>query len=369
MTKYLDSLMEKGVPSVDCVIQQDHKVIYHHMAGTTDENFSKKIQGNELYLMFSMTKVQTMASIMQLIERGKLSLEDYVGDYLPAYKNLKVEVDGKVTPLLEPLKIKHLISMQSGLDYDLTRPGILRVLQEKGQMASTREIVDGFVDTPLKFVPGEHFCYSLSHDVAAAIIEVISGMRFGEYLKENLWKPLHMEQTFFAKPMNEVEGLATQFIYDWRTKTSKPMEPSCNYQLSENYESGGAGLISCMKDYAAFADTFACGGTSKEGVQIIKPETIDLMRTNLLCEQSRLDLERTMGRIGYGYGCGVQILLDTERVKTKAPAGIFGWDGAAGSCIIMDPMNHISLVYMQHVRDCGFAYGEIHPTLRNLLYE
>lgn len=365
--QFLDSLVERGIPSVDCMIYKDHQLIYRHMCGTTDAQKSRAIQGNELYLMFSMTKVQTMTAVLQLVERGLLSLEDEVSKYLPAYGNLMVKQNGQVVPLTTPMRIKHLLSMQSGLDYDLDRPGIKRVLQEKGQAATTRELVDAFVETPLKFVPGEHYEYSLSHDVAAAIVEVVSGMTFGEYLKQNIWEPLHMERTFFAKPMNDLEGLATQYICN--EKGIVPMEPSCNYQLSECYESGGAGLISCTEDYAVFADTMACGGISKDGVRIIKPETIELMKENLLGEASMEEIKNNMGRLGYGYGCGVQVLLQPELLNSPAPVGVFGWDGAAGSCIIMDTKSRMSLVYTQHVRNCGMAYGEIHPGLRDLMFE
>lgn len=368
LTEYLDSLTKRGIPSVDCIIYKEHEQIYRHMSGTTDDQRSKSIQGDELYLMFSMTKVQTMTAVMQLIERGKLSLEDEVGKYLSAYQNLTVEQDGKMEPLTTPMKIKHLLSMQSGLDYDLERPGIKRVLKEKGQAATTRELVDAFVESPLRFVPGEHYLYSLSHDVAAAIVEVVSGMSFGEYLKQNIWEPLHMERTFFAKPMNQLEKLATQFIVNEKGEIV-PMEPSCNYQLSENYESGGAGLVSCIQDYAVFADTLACGGISKDGVRIIEAETIELMKENLLGEASMQEIARNMGRVGYGYGCGVQVLLHPEMIHSPAPTGVFGWDGAAGSCIIMDTKSKLSLVYTQHVRNCGMAYGEIHPRLRDFLYE
>ena len=369
ITKFLDSLQQEGIPSVDCAIYQDHKLLYRHMNGFTDAEQTKAIQGDELYLMFSMTKVQTMVAIMQLVERGLVSLEDSVSKYLPAYASLTVEQEGVVKPVETEMKIKHLVSMQSGLDYNLDRPGIRRVLSERGAEASTGELVNAFVESPLKFVPGEHFEYSLSHDVVAAVIEVVSGMKFSEYLKKNIWEPLHMKRTYFAKPMNYEDKLAAQFEYDNENRVSNLMPSSCNYQLSENYESGGAGLISCLEDYAIFADTIACGGISAEGVRIIKPETIDLMRTDLLNDITRLDIEQKMGRVGYGYGCGVQILVDPHRANAKAPAGIFGWDGAAGSCIIMDKENKLSLVYTQHVRNCGMAYGYIHPTLRDLMYE
>ena len=367
MTAYLDSLLEAGIPSVDCIVYQDHKQIYRHMNGTVDGAKTKKVQANQRYLMFSMTKVQTMTAIMQLVEQGRLSLEDEVGKYLPAYRRLMVEKDGGVEELKTPMKIWHLLSMQSGLDYDLNRPGIQRVLKEKGQQATTREIVDAMVETPLKFVPGTHFLYSLSHDVAAAVLEVVTGMRFGEYLKKNLWEPLEMQDTFFAKPQNDgLERLARQYIAN--EKGIVPMEQTCNYQLSECYESGGAGLVSCTEDYAKLADALSCGGESANGIRILKAETVELIKKNLLCEDAIRDIEVSMGRKGYGYGCGMQVLMKPEMIGSAAPAGIFGWDGAAGSCIQMDTVSKTSIVYVQHVRNCGMAYGVIHPKLRELVF-
>lgn len=406
ITEYLDSLTEGGIPSVDCMILKDHQVLYRHLNGTSDHEHKIPIRKDQLYLMFSMTKIQTMTAFMQLVEKGKISLDDEVGKYLPSYRSLMVENplaskdeaalerepkigEAAAVSLKEPLRIRHLLSMQSGLDYDLERPGILRVLKEKGMKATTREIVDALPETPLKFVPGSHFLYSLSHDVAAAVIEAVSGEFFGDYLKKHIWEPLGMEHTFFAMPMNEEltngakirsgafpeeDGgfpwtLADQYQFDELNGKIDPMEPSCNYQLSESYESGGAGLISCAEDYAVLGDAIACGGIGRNGVRILKPETVELIKQNLLGPVSQNDIETTMGRVGYGYGCGMQVLIHPEKIGSPAPAGVFGWDGAAGSCLIMDSVSHLSLVYTMHVRGYGPAYGVIHPRLRDLMYE
>ena len=367
LTDYLDSLLDKGIPSVDCIVYQDHKQIYRHMNGTVDIAKTKAVQADQRYLMFSMTKVQTMTAVMQLVEQGKLSLNDEVAKYLPAYEKLQVADEKGLRDLKEPMRIWHLLSMQSGLDYNLERPGIVRVLKEKGQSATTREIVDAFAESPLKFEPGTHFEYSLSHDVAAAVIEVVSGMRFGEYLKKYIWEPLKMQNTFFAKPQNDgLERLAQQYIAG--ENGIVPMEQACNYQLSESYESGGAGLVSSTEDYAKLADTLACGGETADGRRILKPETVEVIKKNLLCDAGIEEIANNMGRKGYGYGCGMQVFLWPERVGSKAPAGIFGWDGAAGSCIQMDTASRLSVVYTQHVRNCGMAYDTIHPMLREIVF-
>lgn len=369
ITKYLDSLLEEGIPSVDCMIYKNHEPVYRYMNGLTDPDNNEKVSDETMYLMFSMTKVQTMTAFLQLVEKGRISLEDEVSKFLPAYGNITIqdEKTGEIHKASNVLKVKHLLSMQSGLDYNLDRLGIQRVLKEKGAKAGTRELVDSFVESPFLFEPGTHFNYSLSHDVAAAIIETVSGMSFKDYLRKNIWEPLGMQRTFFAKPLNDdVPRLAKQYIY--KDEVICPMEKTCNYQLSESYESGGAGLISCTTDYALFADTLASGGISSNGVRILNPETIEIMKTNLLCEAGIADIDNKMGRRGYGYGCGVQILLHPELIGSTAPVGLFGWDGAAGSCIIMDTASQTSLVYTMHIRGYGPAYGIIHPTLRDMVF-
>lgn len=367
--EYLDSLESKGIPSVDMMVMQNHELVFRHINGHVDENRTVPVNSHQRYLMFSMTKVQTMTALMQLVEQGKVSLEDEVGKYLPAYKNLKVKnSNGSIKDAVNPLLIKHLVSMQSGLDYNLERAGIVRVLKEKGRNATTRELVDSFVETPIDFEPGTHFNYSLSHDVVAAIIEVVSGMSFGEYLSKNIWTPLNMNNTFFAKPTNEdVDMLADQFIVNGNNKTVK-MDKSCCYQLSDAYESGGAGLISCTEDYMKFGDTLACGGISAEGARILKPETIEIIKTNLLGPDSLSDLAKNMGRVAYGYGVGMQIFMFPEKIGSSTHTGIFGWDGAAGSCIQMDTRTKTSFVFTMHVRNCGYSYETVHPTLRDLVF-
>ncbi|MBR3579926.1 MAG: serine hydrolase [Lachnospiraceae bacterium] len=364
LTEYLDSVVEMGVPSVDMIIYRDHKEIYRHMHGTVDSEKKVPVARDQRYLMFSMTKVITMTAVMQLVEKGKLSLEDEVGKYLPAYSKVSVKGEDKKYPIL----MKHLVSMQSGLDYDLNRPGIVRVLKEKGSSASTRELVDSFTESPMNFIPGTHFLYSLSHDVAAAVIEAVSGEKFSEYLKKNIFEPLHMDDTFFAKPDNTgLDRLAQQYICNEKNEYV-PMDQSCCYQLLECYESGGAGLVSCTEDYAKLGDTLACGGISAEGVRILNPETVEQIKVNLLGEASIYDLEYNMGRVGYGYGIGMSVLLDAKKAGASAPAGVFGWDGAAGSCITMDTASKTSFVYTQHVRNMGMVYGVVHPKLKDFVF-
>ncbi|MBR5369157.1 MAG: serine hydrolase [Lachnospiraceae bacterium] len=367
--KYLDSLESQGIPSIDVRIRKDHEEIYRYLKGDADPINGVKAGDDTKYLVFSMTKIQTMTALMQLVEAGKISLEDDVAKYLPAYGKLTMKTPDGGTATCGPMLIKHLVSMQSGLNYDLERPGIVRVLKEYGKNATTRQIVDSFAETPLEFAPGTHFFYSLSHDVIAAVIEVVSGMRYGEYLKKNIWEPLGMKDTSFAKPMNDNDPLlARQYIWDDPSQKIIPMDSSCCYQLSDAYESGGAGLMSTSRDYSLLADALACGGTGSSGQRILSPESINVIRTDLLGPDSHKDIETTMGRQGYGYGVGMQILMDPAAIGSIAKPGVFGWDGAAGAATIMYPEEKLSLVFMIHVRNYGYSYGTIHPKVRDLLF-
>ena len=109
LTAYLDSLPGLGIPSVDCIVYQDHEQIYRHMNGTVDIDKTEAVRPDQRYLMFSMTKVQTMTAMMQLIEQGRISMEDEVGKYLPAYNKLSVKDGDTVRESKEPMRIWHLL--------------------------------------------------------------------------------------------------------------------------------------------------------------------------------------------------------------------------------------------------------------------
>ena len=137
------------------------------------------------------------------------------------------------------------------------------------------------------------------------------------------------------------------------------------FVLGSEYESGGAGLISCVDDYAKFSAAMANGGNTPDGNRILSPKTIDLMRTNRLNPTQMKDFDWSfLG--GYGYGLGVRTMIDPVRCGANSPVGEFGWDGAAGCYVIIDPENRISLFYAQQMRE-GLGYY-VHPRIRNILY-
>lgn len=374
LKNYLDNVDKNMVPSYRCIVKKGNEIVFEYFNAREDIYESEK--DKKYYYLFSATKVITCTALMRLYEEGKLDINDPVYKYIPEFKDLYIggsfqechkEIDKNTMPKAKNvLTIKHLMTMSGGFTYDLNHPEILKVKEEKGEETSTLDIVRAIAKFPLMFEPGENFNYSLCHDVLGGIIEVVSGKSFYEYLKEIIFEPLNMKDTFF-KPTSEVfEKMHQQFMVKAGYMIAQPQNPQCAYALIGKYESGGAGLISIAEDYAKFASCLA-NGTSEDGYRILKRETIDLMRQSHLSGKAFETFNAT--RPGYSYGLGVRTHIDPEKSHCLAPVGEYGWDGAAAAFVVIDSENKLSLTFTPHVLACGYAYSHIHQTIRNLMYD
>lgn len=159
---------------------------------------------------------------MQLIEKGLFDLDTPVSNILPEYKNLNVKTNKGLIPAKNPMTIRHLLSMQSGLNYDLDAPSIRKVVEETNNEATTRQVIAALANEPLEFEPGTHFLYSLSHDVLGAVVEVVSGQKFSEYLHEHIFKPLGMKNTGFELTHELEANMSDLFEFDMDNMLSTP---------------------------------------------------------------------------------------------------------------------------------------------------
>lgn len=381
----MDRIVQKyNTPGVDCIVYKEHEIVFRYFAGMSDIEKNKKMNGNELYLIFSMTKMITCTAALQLFEQGKYLMNDPVSKYLPEFKEMKISADGlnaeNATQITtgnimgectqynqdgyakNQITIKDLFTMSAGLDYALSDDAITYALTEG--KTNTRELVGAMAEKILGFEPGTRFRYSLCHDVLGALIEVWSGQKLGEYMKEHIFEPLNMNNTFFGIPGDETRfaKMAARYTYD-ENREPKRLPLECVYNLSKEYESGGAGLTSCTEDYALFLDALACGGIGKNGKRILTPETVELMGTNQLKGRQLDDFYQL--RPGYGYGLGVRTHVDKAQSGSLSPIGEFGWDGAAGAFSLVDTQNKLSLTYFQHIHGWDIR---IQSEIRNALY-
>lgn len=368
LINYLNSLEQCGIPGCDCAVIHNHELVFRHTTGYADVKGETPLTEKNTYFLYSATKLFTCTAIMQLIEKGLIDLDDPVSNFLPEYKNLKVKTKEGISSAKTPMTIRHLLSMQSGLNYNLDAPSIKKVIKETNGEATTRQVIAALANEPLEFEPGTHFLYSLSHDVLGAVIEVVSGQTFGQYLYEHIFKPLGMENTGFKLTKELTANMSSLFEFNMDNMTSKPVRSKNRYFLTKNYESGGAGLISTVNDYILFLDAMCHGGMSINGYRLISRDSIDLMRQDQLNETSKKDFD-LFGRKGYSYGLGVRTLIERENSGVKSPLGEFGWDGAAGAYAVIDVENQLAIFYIQHVMNCGYVYDVIHPKVRDLTYE
>lgn len=367
LTRFLDSLPEIAAPGVDCIVLKGHETVFRHHAGFADRETRREMAGGERFFLYSTTKPITCTAVMQLCESGRLLLTDPISEYLPEFREMLLRHTDEtgqtvLVPAKKPITVADLLTMTSGMDYDLQAPAISEAILRGG---TTREIVRALAKCPLWFEPGTRWQYSMSHDVLGALIEVVSGQSFGDYLKTHIFDPLGMDATGFALTDAVRSRMMTQYRRDPDTGAVSAMPADNPFILSPRYESGGAGLISTVDDYAKFAAALTNNGQAADGTRILSPAAINLMRTNRLDEVQLRDFNWPQ-LAGYGYGLGVRTLISPSRGGSLSPVGEFGWDGAAGCYVLMDPENRLTLFYAQQMLPSMCEY--IHPRLRNLLY-
>ena len=380
LTAYLNTLEEKyGVHGLDMKITRGHETVYRCMLGHSDYERKTPVSERDLYNIYSASKVITMTGVMQLIEQGKLGLNDPLEKYLPEFAHMRYATDFKMgefpfrwpdensqlVPAQNPMRIHDLMSMTAGMSYDVASTPIRKVVEETHGEATTRQVVTAMAQMPLLCEPGTRYSYALGHDVLAAVVEVVTGMTFGAYMKRNVFEPLGITEMYYQVPAGEEHRLFAQYGKDWDTGKIKRDE-SMIYRITKNYESGGAGLCTTVDEYTKVLEALANGGVGRTGGRILKQESVLAIGRNWLTEQELADFSRP-GKEGYGYGLGVRVLIDGT--KSKSPVGEFGWDGAAGAYALVDPKNHIGMFYTHEILGMIEAYSEIHPTLRDLAYE
>lgn len=370
---FLEKLPEEYlVPGLDCAVAQHHKILFRHTVGLADVESGTKMRPGMLCNLYSVTKVFTATAAMRLWERGAFQLTDPVSKYLPEFSNLTVRTklpdgtESAPTPAKTPLLIQHLLTMSSGLRIHYPTFETPEFTAEPSSV-TTRQVFSTLARNPLAFEPGTRWQYGCSLDLLGALIEVWAGQTFGEYLQTNLFDPLGMPNTGFRRSREIEDRMMSKYRYLPESNSIvNDGKVSGYFSRFPNVDAGGGGLYSCVDDVIRFADAMACGGTSPDGYSVLSSETIDLMRKNRLTPEILPDLSWPH-LIGYGYGLGVRTMLDPKKGNARSPIGEFGWNGAAGCYLMIDPENELSVFYQQHLLSIKEPWFQ--PQLRNLVYD
>lgn len=321
-----NSFLDMGIPGNSLVIYKDGKCVLRHSAGYSDRENKIPMTGNETFDIYSCSKILTCTAALQLWEQGKFQLTDKLSDYLPEFKEMTVQTESGIVPAKNPITIKHLFTMTAGFSYNVNSPAVKACREATDGKCPTREFMKYLAKEPLLFEPGDQYKYSLCHDVLAAVVEVISGEKFEDYVQTHIFDPVGMTHSaFLARPV------VCKYRYD--ADLQKVLPTSGNiYRIGTQYASGGAGAVSTLDDYSAFLEALRTD-------RLLKPKTLQMMTTNHLTEYQK----RTYPMMGRGYGLGVRTPIEGN------PHSEFGWGGAAGAYAAVDKKHGFTLFYIQHV--------------------
>ncbi|HJA93191.1 MAG TPA: beta-lactamase family protein [Candidatus Eisenbergiella merdipullorum] len=376
----LRKMLEKAVADRElaggCLLvrQHDEECCYLE-AGMADVEVGKPIQRDQIYRLYSMSKPITGAAAMKLFEDGALDLGQSVSAYLPSFQDQLVEQDGRLVKADRQVQVRDLLNMSSGLVYNgetgfsgRHADMVFRELMERlftDHPMTTKEFAVRMGEGPLLFQPGSSWKYGSGADVLGAVIEAAAGMPLGEYLEKNFFLPLGMEDTGFFVPEKKKDRLVTAYQADGKGALAPYRENHLGIinamDRKPAFESGGAGLVSTIDDFARFAQMLLNGG-ELDGVRVLKPQTVRFMTSGALNGTQKEAFERNFPTMpGYDYGNLVRVMKEPGRSCTLNNAGEYGWDGWLGCYFANDPAADMTILFMMQMTDSGLT-----PLVRRL---
>lgn len=382
MKNFMDHLTDWRMPGNSIVMYHQGKEVFRYSSGYADLENKIPMQGNELFNIYSCTKVATAVAALQLYEQGRFLLDDPLYAYIPEYASMQIRgANGELSEAKNPITLRQLFTHTAGLSYNLGAPAV-RALCEQNSAAPTVDVIKAFAKEPLLFEPGTRWQYSFAIDVIGALVEVISGQKFSEYVKEHVFAPIGVTDIYFHRTQDVQAKLAQQYRYLTAGNESddlvkmqissgnydgylQNMGKAVSHELGSEFDSGGAGISTSVESYAKFADALAMGGKAANGERILSAGTVELMRTNQLTPAQAQGM--TWSQLtGYGFGLGVRTMVDKARSGSIGSVGEFGWGGAAGATILVDPDLGFSYFYTHHM--CNPQEDYYQPRLRNVAY-
>jgi CubicO group peptidase (beta-lactamase class C family) len=329
-----------------------------NVLGLRDVEAGKPMTRDTLFRIASMTKPVTSVAALMLVEEGKLRLDDPVAKWLPELADMQVLKDatGPVDdtyPAPRGITVEDLMTHRSGLAYAFTSIGPIAQAHEErlGPPLGNPLTPDGWLKAlgtlPLSYPPGERFHYSHSTEVLGFLVARVEGKPLGRVLRDRIFAPLGMDDTFFWCPPEKRERMAKLYRID--PETDRLQDVSYAHAEEEPaFEGGGGGLISTVDDYLKFA-RMMLGKGEVDGVRLLKAATVEMMTKDRLTEaQRQIPFMGLPFWLGQGFGLGVSVITDAEKQAWMGAGseGAFGWPGAFGTWWQADPAEDMVLIYL-----------------------
>jgi CubicO group peptidase (beta-lactamase class C family) len=350
---------------------------YFHSFGLSDRERSQPVGEDTIWRIYSMTKPITGVALLSLYERGMFQLSDPVTRFIPEWRELKVAeraADGseRLVAPQRPMTVRDLMMHMSGLGF-----GGGRTIQElfaadraeegraltpgsrRGPGATLAGMVEHYAGYPLEFHPGTRWLYSVSTDICGRLVEIMSGQRFDDYLREVIFEPLEMTDTAFMVPDEKVRRFAACYRRDAAKNLVLADDPQrSGYLQAPSFLSGGGGLVSTTPDYLRFCQMLL-GGGELEGVRILGRKTVELMASNHLPGDADLRpfaQPGGYGEVGFdgmGFGLTVAVAKAPAATQVIGSPGEYMWGGAASTIFWVDPAEDLTVVFMTQLLPSG----------------
>ncbi len=366
--KYVSPLIEGAVKNefpVGARVAVIHKgeTVYRESFGYADREKGIKMSENTIFRLYSLSKPITATAAMILLERGLIELR-YPAKWFLDVEGLPTILDenGERTASRD-VTIADLLTMTSGIPYPDGSPAGMKMgelwgrqadaYENGGELLNTREFAKKMLESPLCFEPGEKWMYGSSADVLGAVIEAASGKPYGQFLKDEIFEPLGMNNTGFYIPEDNYHNLAAAYNFADGENKRFTEHTLCLTDFSKPpaFESGGAGLTATMEDYEKFVKMLLGKGTYN-GTRILGRKTVELMTKNYLspAQTAQLDWDSMKGQ---GYGCLMRVLEDRRTAGRNGTEGEYGWDGWLGCYFSIDPAEELAMLYFIQQTNSG----------------
>jgi CubicO group peptidase (beta-lactamase class C family) len=356
------------------------KIAFSSPVGKMDRERNLPMRADALFRIYSMTKPVTSVALMMLHERGAFQLCDPVHKWLPGWDQLRVYRHGQypnfvTTPAERPMTIRDLLTNTSGLSYAIMERTHLDAAYRKlriGEGGTLADMVDKLGHLPLEFSPGSRWGYSIATDVIARLVEILSGRRFDEYLREQIFDPLGMVDTAYTVAADKLPRYAANYARTTDGGMALFDDPADSaYARPRPLFTGSSGLISTARDYLRFAEMLRRGGAI-DGARLLGPRTVRYMTQNHLpggVDLASIATESTFSETRYegvGFGLGFHVLLDPVRAQVPGSVGEYGWGGMASTAFWVDPLEEVTFVFMTQLVPSSSL--NLRSELKSILY-
>lgn len=372
LKNFVDS---KNIAGVSALLFEEGKEVYYNAFGYADIAAKKPMARNTIVQIYSMTKPITGTALMTLYEQGKFKLDEPISKYIPEFANMTV-YDGvdekgnlKTKTLDREISIRDITRHTAGFPNRNDIPGLSNILKNADAMNrenTLTQMAQKMGETPLWFQPGTQWEYGPSVDVQALLVERISGLPYGEYVRKHILDPLKMSETRYFIPEEDRDRFAKLYIRKAEGELVKDTLTYSNYTQHWPLTRGGSGLTSTLDDYMRFAQMLVRGG-ELDSVQVLRPETIQLMATNQLADSiTERSWLPSKGQVGFGIDFAVRTAPPKSPEENNGTVGEFYWDGAASTLFWVDPVHNLTAVLFVQL----FPYDQIglHKQFRDAVY-